>query len=38
MPPAGSYANEDDSLRPPSPEGWQFCQLWWWRVSNEVDG
>ena len=34
---AGNYSDETDLLGFP-PECWQFCQPWWQRVSDEVDG
>ena len=37
-PPAGGYVDEDNSLGPPSPEGWPFCWPWWQGVSDELDG
>ena len=35
---ASGYAHEDDSLGPPSPEGWQFFQPWQQMASNVMDG
>ena len=37
-PPAGGYADEDDSLAPPSPEGWHSFHPWWQMASDEADG
>ena len=39
---AGGYTDKDDSLGPPSPEGWQFFQPWsrwpltWWTGSRNI--
>ena len=34
---ASSYAEEDNSLEPPSTEGWQFFQPWCQMASNIMD-
>ena len=35
---ASSYANQDDSLGPPSPGSRQLFWLWWQMASNVTDG